>query len=162
MPIEKRKLDDKTYELYNTSPGPTAPTQAPDLAAKMFEESTNPAPAPKDKPKAFQVREWRKQTRDFLKQWDKQGPSFDLVQGIEELKDSGAIWSEEDGLYSNVPLHGKQKKAMVKAHDAYMDWMQDHGYTEFDPKRGGWVKPSLADDEMNSTLHMAEEAMLAQ
>lgn len=168
--IEWSRKDPKTWELHNTEQAaPTLTDPIPqagesDIQAQMFEEMQG---VKWDQVKARidkqEQRDWRKQINRFTRNWasdEKAGRPFDAAQGVQELIDSGAMRMEEDGAYTNVPVRSKkQRERIVEASDQWLDYQHAQGKTQFDPARGGWYDPTLADDEMKSHLEREQVMM---
>jgi hypothetical protein len=148
-------------ELYNVPPAaePAAPPAAPepaetDLQRQMMEaqmrseeereryyrEKNAYAREQASQASPKQKREWRKQIRDFLSEMD--DPRADPVQGIQSMIDSGAMWMEEDGAYTSVPIRSeKQRQQLVDASDQWLDYHRQQGEM-FDAERG-WMFPGI-------------------
>jgi hypothetical protein len=87
-----------------------------------------------------QKREWRRQIRDFLSEMD--DPRADPIQGIQSMLDSGAMWMEEDGVYTSVPIRSeKQRQRLVDASDRWLDYNREQGMM-YDAERGWMVPPA--------------------
>jgi hypothetical protein len=145
MPIEKRKLDEKTYELYNTdrdkpSIGPTPITQAAqgmlegirsgDVARQMFEEA--------------QVKEKHRVVPSEPGGWAKATSVDDFLQAAREApREQKSAWRKQFSQFDktlrgkqvdpNVPIEGIQE--MLDTGAIYMD--DDGNVYSAVPGRGG-------------------------
>lgn len=169
MPV-RWKWDGKTVELSNEEPATYQETQGGllDLVGRASSDQERadilraygypaseervahrPTRGEGEQATREQKREWRKQLDAYYKGMRDvergKAQSFDSAAGMQELLDSGAAWEEEDGgLGSYVRGRGgrTRNEAMVRAHDAYVDFMHGHGNTAYDPDMG-WYNPDI-------------------
>jgi hypothetical protein len=162
MPIERREIAPKTFELYNTEQmaPPDLPSEQqvaqPDVQAQMFEEMQQKAGfAPASKPQEQQRRAWRKQLQLFDKTLkhndDPQQLINDQIQGAQELLDSGAVWIDENGdVYGALEHHPGGEKGTRRMLDAFRtwgDWRRDQAENQ----------PELTDAELLNRLKAVPE-----
>jgi hypothetical protein len=181
MPIEKRQLDEKTFELYNTDrdnavPPPDLPSPSEDQSAKfdrmeqelmlrqMVDESRGEQRAQAteqilEKPSKGRLREWRKQTKRFDRFLKKASNAEEIAQGVQEMLDSGAMWLGEGGdVFGSVPIHSeKGRQRMVDAAGTYTDYMNSKW------GKGAWTTNTtplqwqMMDDYYHSDAHLENE-----